>query len=376
MKFLDQAKIFVKSGDGGPGCVSFRREKYVEFGGPDGGDGGRGGDVIVEAVANLNTLIDFRYQQHFKARRGEHGMGANRTGRSADDVLIRVPVGTQILDDDQETLLADMLRPGQRVTLCQGGDGGPGNARFKSSINQAPRKFGSGWPGEERWVWLRLKLIADIGLVGLPNAGKSTFLSAVTRARPRIADYPFTTLHPNLGVATVDDVEVVLADIPGLIEGAHDGAGLGTRFLGHVERCPVLLHLVDGTETDGVAVDEAWRIVRAELDEYGGGLSGKPELVALSKCDALNEELIADQKARLEDACGQPVAVLSSASGRGVTEALRALMPAVQARRAAEAEAAAPPPEPSPPWEQDEAEDEGEDDDQPAPGGWSPVGPT
>ena len=314
-------QIFVKSGDGGPGCVSFRREKYVEFGGPDGGDGGRGGDVIIEAVANLNTLIDFRYRQHFKARRGEHGMGANRTGRSADDVLIRVPVGTQILDDDHETLLADMVRPGQRVTLCQGGDGGPGNARFKSSTNQAPRKFGSGWPGEERWVWLRLKLIADIGLVGLPNAGKSTFLSAVTRAQPRIADYPFTTLHPNLGVATVDDVEVVLADIPGLIEGAHDGAGLGTRFLGHVERCPALLHLVDGTETDGVAVDEAWRIVRAELDEYGGGLAGKPELVALSKCR--RPERRADRRPegppgrRLRPTCGGAVRRLRPGRHRG-----------------------------------------------------------
>ncbi len=372
MKFLDQAKIFVKSGDGGPGCVSFRREKYIEFGGPDGGDGGRGGDVIIEAVANLNTLIDFRYRQHFKARRGEHGMGANRTGRSADDVLIRVPVGTQILDDDRETLLADMIRPGQRIVLCRGGDGGPGNARFKSSTNQAPRKSGSGWPGEERWIWLRLKLIADIGLVGLPNAGKSTFLSAVTRARPRIADYPFTTLHPNLGVAAVDDTEVVLADIPGLIEGAHEGAGLGTRFLGHVERCAVLLHLVDGTETDGVAVDAAWRIVRSELDQYGDELAGKPELVALSKSDALTDDLIADQKARLEDACGQPVAVLSGASGRGVTEALRALMPNVEALRATEAEAAAPPPEPSPPWEQNE--DEGDSEGETAPDGWSPVG--
>jgi GTP-binding protein len=358
MKFLDQAKIYLKSGDGGPGCVSFRREKYIEFGGPDGGDGGRGGDIIVEAVPNLNTLIDFRYRQHFKAERGIHGMGANRTGRGGQSITIQVPVGTEILADDRETLLADMTAPGQRVTLCRGGDGGFGNARYKSSTNQAPRKSGPGWPGEERWVWLRLKLIADIGLVGLPNAGKSTLLAAVTRARPRIADYPFTTLHPNLGVATVDDHEVVLADIPGLIEGAHDGAGLGTRFLGHVERCPVLLHLVDGTETDGVDVAEAYRIVRGELDEYGAGLAGKPEVVALTKADALTDDLIADQKSRLEDACGREVAVISSTSGRGLTEVLRALMPAV---RAARAEVAA---EPEPPESHDAPDD--------APEAWTP----
>ncbi|MBB4287468.1 GTPase ObgE [Roseospira goensis] len=335
MKFLDEAKIFVKSGDGGPGCVSFRREKYVEFGGPDGGDGGRGGDVTVTAVDNLNTLIDFRYQQHFKAKRGQHGMGANRSGKGGASITIKVPVGTQILADDKETLLADLTHAGQTITLCRGGDGGPGNARFKSSTNQAPRKAGSGWPGEERWVWLRLKLIADIGLVGLPNAGKSTFLATVTRARPRIADYPFTTLHPNLGVATVDDQEVILADIPGLIEGAHEGAGLGTRFLGHVERCAVLLHLVDGTETDGVAVADAYRTVRSELAAYGGGLAETPELVALTKADALTDDIIAERKAALEAACGQAVGVLSSAAGRGVTEALRALLPAVLARRAA-----------------------------------------
>jgi GTP-binding protein len=335
MKFLDQVKIFVKSGDGGPGCVSFRREKYVEFGGPDGGDGGRGGDIVLEAVPNLNTLIDFRYRQHFKAQRGMHGMGANRTGKGGETIVIKVPVGTQILADDQETLLADLTRPGQTVTLCRGGDGGPGNARFKSSTNQAPRKAGSGWPGEERWIWMRLKLIADVGLIGLPNAGKSTFLASVTRARPRIADYPFTTLHPNLGVAIMDDQEFVLADIPGLIEGAHEGAGLGTRFLGHVERCAVLLHLVDGTETDGVDVAEAYRIVRTELEDYGAGLAGKPELVALSKADALSDDLIADRKAALEDACGHPVSVISSASGAGVTEALRRLWPEVAAHRAA-----------------------------------------
>ncbi|MQX36720.1 GTPase ObgE [Roseospira navarrensis] len=362
MKFLDQVKIFVKSGDGGPGCVSFRREKYVEFGGPDGGDGGRGGDVVIEAVPNLNTLIDFRYRQHFKAQRGLHGMGANRTGKGGESITIKVPVGTQILADDQETLLADLTRPGETIILCRGGDGGPGNARFKSSTNQAPRKSGSGWPGEERWIWMRLKLIADVGLVGLPNAGKSTFLATVTRARPRIADYPFTTLHPNLGVATVDEREFVLADIPGLIEGAHEGAGLGTRFLGHVERCAVLLHLVDGTETDGVDVADAYRIVRGELEDYGAGLADKQELVALSKADALSAELIADRKAALEEACGKPVAVISSASGQGMTEALRQLWPVVAEHRAAMA-----PPEPPP-----EESDPAIDGDHPVPAGWTP----
>jgi len=365
MKFLDQVKIYLKSGDGGPGCVSFRREKYIEFGGPDGGDGGRGGDIIIEAVPNLNTLIDFRYRQHFKAQRGQHGMGANRTGKGGESITVKVPVGTQILADDQETLLADMTRPGQTITLCRGGDGGPGNTRFKSSTNQAPRKSGTGWPGEERWVWMRLKLIADVGLIGLPNAGKSTFLAAVTRARPRIADYPFTTLHPNLGVATVDDREVILADIPGLIEGAHEGAGLGTRFLGHVERCAVLLHLVDGSETDGVDVAAAYHIVRTELADYGAGLLDKPELVALSKADSLSDELIADQKAALEEACGKPVAVLSSASGQGVTEALRQLMPAVVAHRAALLA------EEAPEAGQETESDDGSDETG-APSGWTP----
>ncbi len=344
MKFLDQVKIFVKSGDGGPGCVSFRREKYIEFGGPDGGDGGRGGDVVLEAVSNLNTLIDFRYRQHFKAERGQHGMGANRTGRGGSALEIQVPVGTQVLADDKETLLADLTTAGQRVTLCRGGDGGFGNAHYKSATNQAPRKAGPGWPGEEHWVWLRLKLIADVGLVGLPNAGKSTLLATVTRARPRIASYPFTTLHPNLGVAQVDEQEMVLADIPGLIEGAHEGAGLGTRFLGHVERCGTLLHLVDGAQSDafedpGVDVAEAYRIVRAELAEYGAGLADKPEIVLLTKADALSDELLAERRAALEAACGQPVAVISSASGRGVTEVLRRALPLVRARRAAEAAA-------------------------------------
>jgi len=347
MKFLDQVKIFVKSGDGGPGCVSFRREKYIEFGGPDGGDGGRGGDVVLEAVPNLNTLIDFRYRQHFKAERGQHGMGANRTGRGGQPLVIQVPVGTQVLADDKDTLLADLAAAGQRMTLCRGGDGGFGNAHYKTSTNQAPRKAGPGWPGEEHWVWLRLKLIADVGLVGLPNAGKSTLLATVTRARPRIASYPFTTLHPNLGVAQVDDQEMILADIPGLIEGAHEGAGLGTRFLGHVERCGALLHLVDGAQSDafedpGVDVAEAYRVVRAELAEYGAGLADKPEIVVLTKADALSDDLIADRRAALEAACGQPVAVISSASGQGLTEVLRHVLPLVRARRAAETDAQNP----------------------------------
>src|SRR5689334_16065096 len=294
MKFLDEAKIFVKSGDGGAGCVSFRREKFIEFGGPDGGDGGRGGDIIVEVVANLNTLIDYRYQQHFKARRGYHGSGANRTGPSGPTITLKVPVGTQILDDDKETVLFDMVTPGQTVTLCKGGDGGFGNAHFKTSTNQAPRQHGEGWPGEERWVWLRLKLIADAGLLGLPNAGKSTFLAATSRAKPKIADYPFTTLKPQLGVVHVDQREFVLADIPGLIEGAHEGAGLGDRFLGHIERCGVLIHLVDGTAEK---LGEAYRTIRAELAAYSPALAAKPELVGLNKIDALTPEEV-ERKAR------------------------------------------------------------------------------
>ena len=272
MKFLDEAKIFVKSGDGGNGCVAFRREKNVEFGGPAGGDGGRGGDVVVECAEGLNTLIDFRYRQHFKAGRGNHGMGKDRTGAKGEEVVIKVPVGTQILDEDKETVVADLTERGQRLLLLAGGDGGFGNVHFKSSTNQAPRRADSGHPGDERWLWLWLKLIADVGLIGLPNAGKSTFLSAVSRAHPKIADYPFTTLHPNLGVAVVDGDEVVLADIPGLIEGAHGGAGLGTRFLGHVERCAVLLHLVDGIGEDAAA---AYRTVRRELEAYGAGPRAK-----------------------------------------------------------------------------------------------------
>jgi GTP-binding protein len=334
VKFLDEAKIYLRSGDGGNGCVAFRREKFIEFGGPDGGDGGRGGDVIAECVDGLNTLIDFRYQQHFKARRGGNGAGRNRTGAGSDDVVIRVPVGTQILEDDKETLIADMTEVGQRVTLARGGDGGFGNAHYKTSTNQAPRRADTGWPGEERWVWLRLKLIADAGLVGLPNAGKSTFLAAVSHAKPKIADYPFTTLHPNLGVVTVDDKEFVLADIPGLIEGAHEGAGLGDRFLGHVERCGILLHLVDATQDDPSA---AWRTVRKELRAYGNGLDKKPELVALSKCDALTEEEIEAKRKKLTRSCKKKVAVVSAVSRVGITEVLRALLAVIAASRNAEA---------------------------------------
>jgi GTP-binding protein len=335
MKFLDEAKIYLKSGDGGAGCLSFRREKYVEFGGPDGGDGGRGGDIVFEAVADLNTLIDFRYRQHFKAGRGVHGQGRNKTGATGKSVVIKVPAGTQILDEDKETLIADLTEAGQRVVLARGGDGGFGNAHYKSATNRAPRRADPGWPGEERWVWLRLKLIADAGLVGLPNAGKSTFLAAVSRARPKVADYPFTTLHPQLGVVSVDDEEFVLADIPGLIEGAHQGAGLGDRFLGHIERCRVLLHLVDGTQDDVAA---AYRGVRAELEAYGHGLAGKPELVALNKVDALDAEAAATGARRLAEAVGRDVARVSGVSGAGVSEVLRALLDQVRAARAEAAE--------------------------------------
>src|SRR6185437_5205396 len=289
MKFLDQCKIYLKSGDGGRGAMSFRREKFIEFGGPDGGDGGKGGDIVVVAQDNLNTLIDYRYQQHFRAQNGRGGAGRQRTGAHGHDLVLRVPVGTEILDDDKETVLADMTRPGQRVVLLRGGDGGFGNLHYKTSTNQAPRRFGPGWPGQELWVWLRLKLIADAGLVGLPNAGKSTLLSRVSHAKPKIADYPFTTLHPQLGVVPVHDNEFVLADLPGLIEGASDGAGLGTRFLGHVERCAVILHLVDGTEDD---IAGAYRTIRRELRSYGHGLAGKPEIVGLNKIDALAPDAV------------------------------------------------------------------------------------
>jgi len=320
MKFLDEAKVYIKSGQGGDGAVSFRREKYIELGGPDGGDGGKGGDVIVECVDGLNTLIDFRYQQHFKGKRGGHGMGKDRTGRGGDDVFLRVPVGTQILDDDKETLLVDMTEVGQHAILAVGGGGGRGNARFKTSTNQAPRRFDPGWPGEERWVWLRLKLIADAGLVGLPNAGKSTFLAAVTRAQPKIADYPFTTLHPNLGVVSMGHDHLVLADIPGLIEGAHEGVGLGTRFLGHIERCRVLLHLIDGTVDD---VAGAYHTVRDELEAYGAVLNDKVEIPVLNKCDAMQDDEIAEKRSALAAAAGvatDAVHTISGVAGIGVKE--------------------------------------------------------
>jgi len=333
MKFLDQAKIQIRSGDGGAGCVGFRREKFIEFGGPDGGDGGRGGDVTVEAAANLNTLIDYRYRQHFKAGRGHHGMGRNRSGAAGRSVVLKVPVGTEILDEDGTTVLADLTRVGQRVVLARGGAGGRGNAQFKSSTNQAPRYAEPGRPGEERSLWLRLKLIADAGLVGLPNAGKSTLLAAVSRARPKIADYPFTTLHPHLGVARLGEAELVIADIPGLIEGAHEGAGLGDRFLGHVERCRVLVHLVDGTGEDVAA---AYRTVRAELAAYGAALAEKPEIVALNKCDALAAEEIAEKSAALAAAAGRPALAISAAGGAGLAELLAALFAAAQAAEAAE----------------------------------------
>lgn len=341
MKFLDQAKIFASSGHGGPGCVAFRREKFIQYGGPNGGDGGRGGDVWIEAIPNLNTLIDFRYQQHFKAKNGMPGMGQNRSGPSGSDVVIKVPVGTQIMDEDNEEVLFDMTEPGQRVQLLKGGDGGFGNAHYKSSTNQAPRQHGVGWPGQEIWIWLRLKLIADAGLVGLPNAGKSTFLAASSRARPKIADYPFTTLVPQLGVVGVDEREFVLADIPGLIEGAHEGAGLGDRFLGHVERCRVLLHLVDGTAEDP---GESYRVVREELDQYGGALVDKPEVVALNKIDALDPDTLEERRAILSEACGQQVAIMSGASGKGVPEMLRTLMGMIDAAKAEDEEAHPPAP--------------------------------
>ncbi len=331
MKFLDQAKIYIRSGDGGDGVIAFRRERFIEFGGPDGGTGGKGGDVLFEAVENLNTLIDFRYTQHFRARKGGNGAGSDRTGAGSDDVLIRVPVGTQIMDEENAFVLADLDRPGKRIVLCRGGDGGHGNAHFKSSTNRAPRRADKGWPGEERWVWLRLKLIADVGLVGLPNAGKSTFLSVVSAARPKIADYPFTTLHPQLGVVRLShSEELVIADIPGLIEGAHEGAGLGTRFLGHVERCAVLLHLVDGAA--GNVVD-AWRTVREELQAYGGGLADKPELIVLNKADAMTAREASARRSALARAAGQDVALMSGVSGAGVPEQLRRLMSTVQAAR-------------------------------------------
>ncbi|MEZ5871319.1 MAG: GTPase ObgE [Nitratireductor sp.] len=331
MKFLDQAKVHIRSGDGGAGSVSFRREKFIEFGGPDGGDGGKGGDVWVEVVGGLNTLIDYRYQQHFKARTGIHGMGRNRHGAKGADVVLKVPEGTQIYEEDNETLIADLTEIGQRYLLARGGNGGFGNAQFKSSTNQAPRHANPGQEGIERVVWLRLKLIADAGLLGQPNAGKSTFLASVSAAKPKIADYPFTTLHPNLGVARIDNREFVIADIPGLIEGAHEGIGIGDRFLGHVERTRVLLHLVSATEEN---VAKAYKTVRREVEAYGHDLADKPEIVALSKVDTLTPEELKKKLASLKRACGRAPLALSSVSREGVETALRALMDRITADRA------------------------------------------
>ena len=324
MHFLDQAKIFIRSGAGGPGAVSFRREKFIEYGGPDGGNGGKGGDIIFEAVAGLNTLIDFRYTQHFKAPRGKSGAGRNMTGAGGGDLVVKVPLGTQILADDEErSLLADLTEVGQRLTFLKGGDGGRGNASYKTSTNRAPRQHGTGWPGEEMWVWLRLKLLADVGLVGLPNAGKSTFINAVTNAKAKVGAYAFTTTRPQLGVVSVHGREFVVADIPGLIEGAAEGAGIGDRFLGHIERCRVLLHLVDANDQD---VATSYRIVRDELDSYGAGLADKPVVVALNKVDTIDEELIAALSAELGQASGQPVIALSAAGGQGLDQVLDALI--------------------------------------------------
>jgi len=337
MKFLDEAKVYIRSGAGGNGCVSFRREKFIEYGGPNGGDGGKGGDVIAEAVDGLNTLIDYRYQQHFFAKSGGGGMGKDRHGANGADMLLKVPVGTQIYEEDGVTLLADLTECGQRAALARGGNGGFGNAHFKSSTNRAPRRANPGQPGEELTIRLWLKLIADAGIVGLPNAGKSTFLAKVSAAKPKIADYPFTTLQPQLGVVGIDGREFVLADIPGLIEGAHEGVGLGDRFLGHVERCRVLLHLVDGTTEDAGA---AYKTIRAELTAYGGGLDEKPELVALNKADALDGDTLKQQTARLKRAAKKTPLVISAVSGEGVTDVLRTLLAVIEKARSGEAEPA------------------------------------
>ncbi|MFL5022455.1 MULTISPECIES: GTPase ObgE [Microvirga] len=333
MKFLDQAKIYIRSGNGGGGAISFRREKFIEFGGPDGGDGGRGGDVWAECVEGLNTLIDYRYQQHFKAKTGGHGMGKNRHGAKGADAVLKVPAGTEILEEDGETVIADMTHVGQKVLLAKGGNGGFGNAYFTTSTNRAPRRANPGQEGQERTLILRLKLIADAGLVGLPNAGKSTFLATVTAAKPKIADYPFTTLHPGLGVVRAYSREFVLADIPGLIEGASEGVGLGDRFLSHVERCRVLLHLVEGTSEDA---GEAYKTVRHEIETYGHGLADKPEIVALSKADALDEDTLKDQLKKLKKASKRTPYVISSASGQGVQEVLQALLTVIDQEKAEE----------------------------------------
>ncbi len=323
MKFLDQAKVFLKSGDGGNGCLSFRREKFIEFGGPDGGNGGRGGDVIVRAVSGLNTLIDFRFRQHFKASKGQGGMGKDRSGAAGKSATLMLPIGTQIFAEDNSTLLADLVEPGEEVTIVEGGRGGFGNAHYKSSTNRAPRRADPGLSGQEMWVWLRLKLIADAGLIGLPNAGKSTFLTAVSGAHPKIASYPFTTLHPQLGVVAANYEEFILADIPGLIEGAHEGHGLGDRFLGHIERCGVLLHLVDSTLEDVV---EGYKIIRQELVSYGAGLEKKPEIIGLNKCDLLSEEEILKKSTKLENATGRQIMTLSGACGIGIEDMLAKLL--------------------------------------------------
>ena len=336
MKFLDQAKVYVRSGDGGAGCISFRREKYVALGGPDGGDGGKGGDVLVECVNGLNTLIDYRFKQHFKAEIGLHGMGRNRNGHKGKNIVLRVPVGTQILDEDNETILADMTEVGQTYRLCKGGNGGFGNTHFKSSTNQAPRHANPGQEGEEKWIWLRLKLIADAGLVGLPNAGKSTFLASVSSAKPKIADYPFTTLHPNLGVVGIDGREFVMADIPGLIEGAHEGVGIGDRFLGHVERCRVLLHLIDATQDDYL---DAYRVIRGELEAYDEGLGEKDEIVALTKIDSLTEDDIEEKLAEFEAANGFRPLAISAVARTNLDDILRALMSKIETENKREAEA-------------------------------------
>ena len=341
MKFLDQAKIYIRSGNGGAGSVSFRREKFIPNGGPDGGDGGNGGGVWIEAVEGLNTLIDYRYQQHFKAPTGGHGQGRQMHGAKGEDIVLKVPVGTQVLADDKETVVLDMDEVGKLECLLRGGNGGWGNTRFKGPVNQAPRHANPGQDGEERWIWLRLKLIADVGLVGLPNAGKSTLLAATSAAKPKVADYPFTTLTPNLGIVDLSSEErFVLADIPGLIEGASDGAGLGTRFLGHVERSAVLIHLVDGARDD---VAEAWRTVRAELEAYGEGLEDKSEILALNKIDALSPEMRDQRAAELAAAAGREPMRLSGVSGEGVTEVLRVAWREVLSRRAQIAEEAAAP---------------------------------
>lgn len=351
MKFLDEAKVYIRSGDGGNGCVAFRREKFIEFGGPSGGNGGRGGDVIVEVADGLNTLIDYRYQQHFKAPKGVNGMGSDRHGANGKNIVMKVPLGTQIFDEDRETLIHDFTEVGETFVLAKGGNGGFGNAHFKTSTNRAPRNANPGLPGEERWIWLRLKLIADAGLVGLPNAGKSTFLSVVSAAKPKIADYPFTTLHPQLGVVGIDGREFVLADIPGLIEGAHEGAGLGDRFLGHVERCRVLLHLVDATSEHA---GKEYKTVRTELEAYDANLADKIEIVALSKIDAVTPEHLKDQKARLKRAAKKTPLLLSSVSREGVPEALRALLSVIgeapvsaKAKKATESPADPEPEQPS-----------------------------